>query len=394
MRDLSTLLEKHNHEVAFFSMHDRRNWKTEWEKYFVSHASFKDPGLGLKEKLHLFARMLYSVEARRKFSSLLNEFKPDVIHIHNIDHHLSPSLLLEAKKRNIPIIKTVHDYHLIAPNRSLFHNDKICEITKPSQYYKAVYHRCIDNSYLSSLAEVLAFYTHHLLKFYLENIDYFIAPSEFLRKKLIEYGVNEKKIKHIPHFTTFEPLRKRPSTQSSNSYVLYVGRLIKEKGILFLLEVAKQLPNISFKIVGSGPEEVATKTFIRNHSLRNVELLPRQNDIRLRSLRQGSSFCILPSQWYEPFSYTILESFVLGIPVVATSMGGIPELIKDGGNGFLFTVGNVNECIENINSLWNHPARRKKMGLNAQETATRYSPSSHLKSIRNVYADALAEHAH
>src|SRR3989344_3962614 len=156
--EVSSLLKSHGHEIAFFSMLDKHNFKSNWSKYFVSNISFDK--IKFYQYPQIILRTLYSIEARKKITLLLDNFKPDIAHIHSIYHQISPSILLELKKRNIPIVQTLHDYHLISPNHTLFHNGRICEITKKRNYWKAIFHRCVKQSYSASFLESVEQYLH------------------------------------------------------------------------------------------------------------------------------------------------------------------------------------------------------------------------------------------
>src|SRR3989338_2201831 len=221
--DLAELMKNQGHEIAFFSMKDERNKKVRWSKYFISNVSFEDKSIN--GRMRFLKRIFYSQEARQKISQLLDYFEPDIVHLHDIYHHISPSILLEIEKRKIPIVQTLGNYHLVSPNYNLFHDGKICEVIKKKRYYNAILHRCVKKSYLSSSIEVLEKYFHGKYINEEKLISKFISPSRFLKDKLIEYGVAKDKIVTIPHFVKdnyYEFKGLRP-------YILYFGRLEEEK---------------------------------------------------------------------------------------------------------------------------------------------------------------------
>lgn len=388
--EVSELLEEKGHKLAYFSMEDKNNKPSKWSKYFISNLSFER--VNLKNGLRVIGRMVYSVEARRRIAQLLDVFHPDIAHIHNIYHQISPSILLELKKRKIPIVHTVGDYHLISPHHNnLFHNGKICEISKISRFYNTVIHRCVKNSYFASFAEALEQYIHQLFGFYTRTVDYFIAPSKFYAGLLKEYRIPEEKIIVLSYFVD---CNKFKANYSSGDYVLYFGRLYPEKGVMFLLNVMKQLPHIRFKIVGKGPEGNKLLNKVKSNKLKNVEIILRFiEDKELKSLVERSRFTVFPSQSYEAFGISLLESYANGKPVVASKIGALPEIVKVGKTGFLFKSGNINDCVQKINKLWNNPNLCREMGRNAREYVEKnFGPEEHYKKLMGIYEMAIGKH--
>lgn len=388
--ELSNLLKKKGHEVAFFSMHDQRNFPTKWSKYFVDFLSFRD--VNYKDSIKIASRMIYSLEAKKRINQLLNQFHPNVVHIHNIYNHISPSILPEIKRRNIPIIQTVHDYHMLAPNRHLFHNGKICEITKKDQYFRAIFHKCIKNSYTASLLTVFTMYIHKILGLYTKYIDYYITPSNFLKKLMISYNYNPKNIIVLPYLTNFIK-RSLSHTNSNNKYILYFGRLSSEKGLKFLIEVMRKIPYISLYIVGEGPELSVIQNKIREYNLKNIKLLGYLSGSRLERVIASSCFTITPSIWYENYPNSILESFAYGKPIIASDIGGIPELVRNNETGFLFIPNNVNDCIKKILTLWNNSKLVRQMGQNALKFAQeKFNAEDHYKKIIGIYNNLIEKY--
>lgn len=388
--DLAKLLRNKGHEIAFFSMLDPKSISTSWDKYFVGYINFG--GSKFLDRLQILLRMFYSHEAKLKMRKLLDAFQPDMVHIHNIYYYLSPSILPEIKKRNIPIVQTVHDYHLISPNVNLSHNGRVCEITKRTKFYKAIFHKCVKNSYKATFMAVVASYIQTYFKLFKKNVDYFIAPSMFIKNKLIEYGFNSKKIVHLPNFTYFSssPQIEKPQKER---YVLYFGRLAEEKGIFFLLNLAEKLAGIKFKIVGDPPDESTSKqivNLVKKNKSKNITLLGYQNAPALQKTILKSFFVIVPSLWYENMPYSILESYALGKPVVAADIGGIPEIVKDRKTGLLFKPGDLEDCKEKILWLWNNPKLIELMAKNAKKYAeAKFNPERHYEQLMKIYKRAL-----
>lgn len=388
--ELSGLLRKKGHTVANFSLSDSKNYPSKWAKYFLGELDFgKNDYESFIKKVF---RMFYSFEAKRKMRELLEDFKPDIVHIHNIYYYISPSILAVIKKRKTPIVQTVHDYQLISPCLNLFSNGRVNENTKKHRYYKAVLSKSIKGSYVASLMAVIASYIQHIFRLYERHVDYFITPSKFMGKKLTEYGFDAKKIIHLPNFTNFS-LSKTPNKQRKEKYVLYFGRLDEQKGAMFLLEVAKNLPQVKFRMIGKYPDEktkIKIKNFLSKHSMKNVTVLKHQETGRLQQSIAGSLFVVVPSLWLENMPYTVLESYVFGKPVVASDIGGIPEIVKDKKTGLLFNPGGNNDLKDKILCLWNDKTLVKSMGVNARGYVRKeFDSEDHYRKIMDVYKKAI-----
>ncbi|KKS96698.1 MAG: glycosyltransferase [Candidatus Gottesmanbacteria bacterium GW2011_GWA2_43_14] len=383
--ELSRLLTEKKHRLAFFAMKDGKNLPSDWSRYFASYIDFDRPSLSAA--LPVLSRMFYSREARRKISDLLDIFPAEIAHIRSVYHHLSPSLLFELKKRGIPVVQTLGDYHLIAPNYSLFHDGKICEITKPQNYHRAILHRCVKGSYSASLACAIELYLQTKFRWYVNNVNFFISPSLFMKKKLVEYGLPQEKIIHLPHFVDN---RKYKAVYEDSGYILYFGRLSPEKGLLFLLEVMSGLPEIKLKIAGRGPLLAALSSAVRRKKLSNVELVDFREDRELKTLIAGSRFVVLPSVWYENFPNSLLEAAAGGKPAAASDIGGIPELVENERTGLLFKPGNLPDAVDKISRLWQNKKMVRQLGKQAREAAVKYfNPEKHYLRLMNTYQSVL-----
>jgi len=389
--ELSKLLSEKGHDIVPFSMQHPLNYKTRWSKYFVPHSAFDT--VKLSNGIHNFIQMIYNIEARRRISALLDTFPADVAHVHQIYHHISPSILFELKRRRIPIVHTVGDYHLISPHHNnLYHNGNICEVSKVKKFYKTVFHKCIKESYLASVAEATEQYVHHYLGFYQNTIDYYISPSAYLTKKLIEYQIPQEKIVQIPYFVYANSFK---INDADRRYVLYFGRLSSEKGLDFLLTVAKLIPEIPIKIIGSGSEGVNLLKRVFKDQLKNVEVINRFiPENTLRKYVAECSFTVFPSLSYEIFGISLLESFASGKPVITSRIGAFPEIVEDGIEGFLFETGNIRLCVKQIQKLWSDNTLCKTLGENARKRAVKqYNPQDHYDKLIALYHKVVRQNS-
>ncbi len=248
------------HTVRIFAMANPKNLPSPDKKYFVSYLSFDKSGL--KNTARALSRIFYSQEAKKKFSALLRDFQPDVIHIHNIYHHISPSILPVAAAAHIPVVMHLHDYKLICPNYRLFTKGRVCERCRDGHYYHCFFNKCLKNSYLKSLGGSLEMYAHHKLwPVYKRHIALFIAPSQFMKNICRDFGWPENKIIYLPNFyddSANQEIKSDKKGDDHEPYFLYYGRLAEEKGVTVILKALSQAPG-RLKIAGIGPEEIKLK---------------------------------------------------------------------------------------------------------------------------------------
>lgn len=390
--DLESALKEAGHEVAVFAMNHPKNQDSVYSNYFVSRVSFNNQNL--IDKLKSPARVLYSFEAKRKFTKLLNDFKPDVIHIHNIYHHLSPSILDAAYKKKIPVVMHLHDYKLICPNHMLFTKGKYCEDCVKNKYYHCIINKCVKNSLSGSILATLEMYFHHdILKIYENKVNVFVAPSMFMKNIVVKFGQDEKKIEVIynPHNLVenintntkddYEPKRL-------DNYFLYFGRLSEEKGLINLIEAAG-LSGQRIVIAGTGPEEDNLKK--NSESLKApVEFIGLKNSSELINIIKKAQAVVIPSIWAENMPLSLMEALSLGKIIIASNMGGLPEVIKDEENGLIFEAGNSQKLADRINYLNRLPLEIKEsLEKAAIDTAKLFPADKNLKSIIEIYKRLL-----
>ncbi len=388
---LSGLLREKGHKVIPFSTFHEKNIDTEYSSYFLLGVDFDEffkKGI-LSAATGLRTNALYSFEARKKLESLIKRERPDIAHLHNIHYHITPSILPILKEKDIPIIWTLHDYALICPNSHFLSDGKICEACSNGRYYRPILERCKRGSFGASLIAGFGAYLYRWMGLY-NLVDLFLCPSDFLRKKMIEYGFDSKRLITIPNFLEIDiPV---PS-YGNKAYVLYFGRLSEEKGVETLIKSAEKIPYLNFKFVGDGPQGRILKEMVKERGLTNVQFLGELKRKELYSLITEALFVIIPSVWYENCPYSILESFLLGKPVIASEIGGIPELVDDGIDGLLFEPGNDEDLAAKIKQLLSDKDSLKQMGERARAKVERlYSPEVHYERIVRAYNMVLSKH--
>ena len=381
--DLAQLLEAKGHEVVHFAMSHPRNLGSRYEVDFVDcidYGSIFASG-GPMAKSRAFFRSLYSFEARAKFASFLDKTGPDIVHLQNFRRHLTFSVVPEAKKRGIPAVFTAHDYDPICPNSVLFAQGRVCEACRNKGYHRALAVRCKEQSLLGTLSVVLEG-TFVKLRRYYDLIDLIITPSEFARSKLIEYGFDAPRVKAVHNF--IDASAYQPGYGGEG--IVYVGRLAPEKGLDTLIEAARRLDHIRVTIAGDGPERQHLENLCLKLGCRNVDFLGYVvREQLLRKVRQAMCV-VMPSIWFENFPYSILESFALGKPVVASRIGGMPEIVKDDKTGLLFPPGDALALSTRIEYLQGNPSSVEEMGKKARAMVeTRFDPETHYRQLSEVY---------
>lgn len=385
--DLTELLQKNGIQVAKFSMRGENNLPDENEKYFVDNIEFnhyKTSDL-FRFFFKYLSRLFYSREAARKFEGLIADFKPDIIHLQNIYNQISPSIINVAKKYKLPVIMHLHDYNLICPNYKLFTKNKICFRCKGGKYYNCVINKCVKDSYVKSLLAALAMYFHHsILKIY-DQVDLFIAPSQFMKDICIEFGVPAEKIVVINNFIDSSKYHIPEKNSSDENYMLYLGRLVGEKGINTLIKAFAGInDSIKLKIVGEGPGRDKLQIMINNYQLENrIELVGAKKGEELGVIFSNAYALIVPSEWPENLPYVVLESFLYGKPVIASRVGGLVDMIREGQNGFLFEAGNIADLTESIKKV--NSGNINQLSAQAKSVSQNFLPARHFEEIMKIY---------
>lgn len=384
--ELTKLLERHGHEVIPFAMRHPENFPSEWERYFVDNIEFNN--LSALKKVfqapRILSRVIYSYEAKAAIEELIRVTRPDIVHLHMIDHQISPSILHAIKKYGIPVVQTCHQYKLVCPNYRLYipQKNELCERCKGKYFYNAVVQRCHKNSLAASLLVSIESYIHRWIGVY-DLVDKFHVPSKFLGRKLIAAGISPERIWH--QFYTIE-LADYPYSPEMSDYFVYYGRLAEEKGIATLLKAMTKAPQAYLKIVGEGPQAPALKNLANALGLSNVEFCGKLDGTSLIETVGKSRFVAVPSEWHDNSPLVIYESFSMGKPVVASNLGGMPELIEHGKDGFVFEAGNVDELAKHISTLWDSKPLCSELGRNARKKAEEwFDPEKHYVNLMELY---------
>ena len=326
MLKLADELKAKGHEIEYFGMYDEKNTVGNSLGFYTTNMDFHSKGM---ERFLYPFKIIYSREAEKKLGRVLDDFKPDIVHMNNINFQLTPSVIYAVKKRNIPLVQTVHDYQMICPNHVLysFDENKPCERCIKGSKLNCFKYGCIHGSKVKSLLGTIEAKIYSILKTY-KKVDLYICPSHFLENKLLSASdLYSGKTFTIHNFIEKKPIPEKVTPEKP--YISFASRLSKEKGITLLSEAAKLVPEYSFVIAGTGPDGDSLK------DIPNVTLKGFLTGDDLTSLIANSRAMILPSVCYENCPLTILEAHSFGVPAITMNSGGMAELVDDGKTGVL-----------------------------------------------------------
>lgn len=388
IESICKLYEKKGHHIIPFSVKNEKNFKTSYDKYFLEEVNYKQyyHKKPLLSGINTALKSIYSIEAKKKVSQLIYENKVDIAQLNSITNYHTPSIIPVLRKAKIPIVWRILDYRLICPNSTLFVDGKVCMKCINDKYYNCIINKCKKKSLLASSLLAIESYTYSIIPIY-KQVDLFLFQSEFTRDMFVKFGYDIKKTHIIEN--PYDGSEIQPKFKGAN-YILYFGRIEKEKGIYALLDSMKMLPDIQLKVVGNGNEYENCINYASSNNLNNVTFLGPKWNNELDPIIKDCEFVIVPSEWHEPSPYVALQSFSYGKPVIASKMGGLNDLIKENINGLFFNPGNAIDLSEKIKSLFYNKDLIEKMGMNAKEILnSKYSPERYYADTMHVFKSLI-----
>ncbi len=373
MLNLEKLLKAHGHEVAVFAMDYPENLDTPWKKYFPKNMS----------KLMAFTRPFGAHEVKSTFKKLLDDFKPDVVHLNNVHTQLSPVMAELAHQRGIKVVWTLHDYKLLCPRYDCLKNgNTICETCFSGDKKACLDNKCMKGSKLASFIGYKEAVTWNRER--LEACtDVFICPSQFMADKMVQGGFSKSKMQTLCNFIDVEKC-KFSSTDGTDytddvellpkkeDYYCFIGRLSHEKGAKTLIEAANQLP-YKLVIIGGGPLMEELKSVAHT----NIKFVGFKQWDDIKQLVGKARFSVIPSEWYENNPLSVIEAQCLGTPVLGANIGGIPELTD-----YTFSSGNIADLRLKIEKMWNSKLAYQQIASDAQH---RYDAETYYDKLINIY---------
>ncbi len=363
------------HDLLKGNGHDVYQW-------IVHNDAIKEAGAGGKMKIAM--NSIWSRDAQKEITAIINEFKPDIAHIHNTIPLLSPSIYSACHKANVPVVQTLHNYRTVCPASPLYRDNHICtECLGKLIPYPAMVHGCYRDSKVQSAFSVASLSYNRMRGTYRKDVDLYISLTEFARDKFIEGGMPGDKIVVKPNFVTTDI----EQGTHDGGYAFFAGRLVPHKGVATLINAWKQLEQpIPLKIAGQGPMENILQDLPQN-----IEYLGQVSRDEVFNLMRNANFVIFPSEWYETFGLAVVEAFATAAPVIVSKIGGLANIVEDGESGWHFTPGDAKDLAEKVQQAWSDPAELKRRGRMARQRFEEYyTPEKNYGMLLEVYQSAIS----
>lgn len=366
---------------------ERALLKEAGHEVFTYHRSNRE--LDGHNRLHQLADCLCSVwapDARRDFIRLLSLHNIDIVHVHNTFMMISPSIYSACREARVPVVQTIHNFRLLCPSGSFLHQGAVCELCASRSLLYAIPHRCYRESYFATGAIVVALLLHRRLHTWTRNVDRFILLSEFARKKFIQAGFPEGRLTVKPNFVYPDPgERTRPGC-----YAIYAGRLSEEKGLFTLVKAWGLLQSpLPLLVVGDGPLRPQLQQLCRGSRVEFVRYKARQDCI---ALIKNACFLVMPSECFENFPIAIIEAYACGVPVIASRIGSLPEIVKDSTTGLTFRASDAEGLRQVVHWAISNPDLMHRMGRCARrEFEDRYTAARNLSLLMQVYRQTISD---
>lgn len=323
----------------------------------------------------------------RHLRQVIREQRPDIAHCHNLLPQISPAAYYACRDSGIPVVQTLHNYRMLCPAGTLFRNNQPC-VSCVSALATGVLRGCYRGSRSESAAVAMMLGLHRQLGTWKNLIDAYIAVSHFSRDLIVAATQLPKEKVHVKsNFMACDP---GPRTHRGN-YALFVGRLSPEKGLLELLSTWRGLEHIPLRVVGGGPDYPAALAIARDAAMGRMVLSGLLSPAETLEEIRGARFLIFPSRWYEPFGMALLEAAACGVPAIASRIGGIPELVRDGVTGLLFDPEDPQDLTAKASWAWEHPDELSAMGLAARAMyLEHYTAEKNYARLMQVYDSVLS----
>lgn len=316
----------------------------------------------VKDRFILARNVIYNRDTGLRFRSFLNAVRPDIVHCHNIYAGLTTAIIDECERAGIPCVIMLHDYKLVCPSYRMLRNGKPCSLCLGGKFYFCALTRCHKASLaVSIISTAEAYFNQHYGKYL--QAKRLMASSQFLMGQMLAAGIPADKLCCVPNGVDCSEIEAVPG---EGDYCLYLGRLSEEKGLRTLLAAMKDAP-AQLRIVGDGPEAPALQAYARSLGLSNVSFEGKKSGPELRDQLRNAAFVVVPSEWYENASMSVLEAMAFGKPVIASRIGGLPEQVVDRCTGLLFEPANSSELNRAIATMAADPELRRKLGRAARE---------------------------
>jgi len=343
------------------------------------------------KKVDVAIQTLWSQDSYLKISELIAAGKPDIVHFHNTFPLISPSAYYACQNAGVPAIQSLDNPRLLCPSATFFRDGHLCQdCMNKTPPWPSVLHACYHDSRLQTGVIASMLTLHRWLGTWEKKINFYLVATEFYRRKFIEGGLPEEKVILKPHFVALDPGLEK--NQRIGDYAIFMARLDPEKGVRTMLQAWRELSAIPLQIRGAGQLEQEVRDFIRTNGMHNIELVGRMTEKELDQFMRQASFLVWPSEgYYETFGMVAVECFAVGIPVIASKIGVMNEIVTDGVTGLLFTPGDPADLARKVRWAWEHPHEMAEMGGNARrEYEEKYTAEKNYTMLMEIYQRAIA----
>lgn len=365
VRNEEKLLRDNGHKVVIYSRDNREIDKK-----------------NILKKIMVPFESIFSIKTYREIKEIIKREKIEIVHVHNTLPLISSSVYYAAKNCGVPVVQTLHNFRLLCPGATFTKGNIICEECLEKGLMCAVKSRCYRQSFIQTIVLVLNLIFNRIVGTY-NKVDAFISLTEFNKKKFIGL-LPEDKIFVKPNFANQNYLEN--SDNEEKGYFLFLGRIDEIKGIDLLLESWKDIKDVKLLIVGKGPYEEKAKEYVKVNNMNNIEFLGYKDKHDVLEIISKAIALIIPSQCYEGFPMTIVESFSLSVPVIAGDIGNLSTIIKDGNNGLLFKYNSYKELSKRINDLLYNKELRLDLANGAKtDFNNKYNEVINYKILTDIY---------
>jgi glycosyltransferase involved in cell wall biosynthesis len=395
--DESRWLAAAGHEVAHLAIRDPRNLPSPTAAHFAPAADFGEGASALRQLVQL-PRAIWSGPAARSAQAVVREFRPEVAHLHAPSRYLTPSILRPLERAGVPVVMTLHDFKPWCTNRILFAQGAPCERCRGGRHWRSLATGCVQDSRLKSAVGMVEAYAHDLVGAY-RAVRLWIAPSRFVLGKAGEFGVDDARLRLLPHGVEGAEVAAghpapppvadaaAPPAIPGGRYVLFAGRLSVEKGVRLLPALAMRIAPVPLVVVGEGPLRAWLDAQVA--SLPNLRLLGYRADAELAALRANAAVVVVPSLFYEHFCYTAAEALLDARPVVAARIGAIPELVEHEVTGLLAAPGDAHALAEAVARALEDPDAARWAETGRARLLEAGAPASHVAGLTAIYREAM-----
>ena len=364
------LLRKRGHDVVEFTANNT----------MASEFSFG-------QWLTLPKNIIWSRETMKNLRAVLEREKPDIAHIHNTFFILSLSVYSVCKEFGIPIVQTIQNFRMFCASANFLRKEFICEDCAKAQFaLPSIIHRCYHNSFPKTAAVASMISFHRSRKTWDAYVTLFIVVTEFIKNKFIEYGLDAHKLIIKPNFVEEDS----GEGKRSGGYALFVGRLHEEKGVKTLLDACAKVKHIPVKLVGDGPLYDYLCERVAANEITNVTIIGKCRKEEVLAWMKDAQFLIIPSEWYEGLPLTLVEAFSFGIPILASRIGSLENLIDNETNGLLFRAGDSCDLAQKMELIWSNQTLARDLGRKARKTYLElYTAEANYLLLMRIYNMAI-----